>query len=200
MQIQPNIGLTFATALRSILRQDPDIIMIGEIRDLETAQIAIQASLTGHLVLSTLHTNSSAATITRLIDMGVEDYLLSSTVTGIVAQRLVRRLCPACAQTCDRIPRHIEKLIPEGAAAPNLRRPVGCDACRNTGFSGRTCVVELLEVTDRIRDRVAAGASHSDLEQTAVADGFTTMFEDGLEKAFHGETTIDEVLRVARSE
>jgi len=204
MQVQPKIGLDFATALRSILRQDPDIIMIGEIRDLETAQIAIQASLTGHLVLSTLHTNSALATVARLIDMGVEGYLLAATVTGIIAQRLVRRLCQACAQPVDHVPKFIARLVPEHVAArlperANLRRPVGCAECRNTGYASRTSVVELLVMDDDIRGLVVSGAAQAELERTAVDKGFRTMFEDGLFKVFSGETSIDEVLRSTRA-
>lgn len=202
MQVQPSIDLTFARALRSLLRQDPDILMIGEIRDLETAQIAIQSSLTGHLVLSTVHTNSASATVTRLIDMGVEDYLLSSTVTGILAQRLVRRLCRNCAAPYDDVPPHVQELIARhgDCSLPErfeLRRAVGCDQCRETGYAGRTTVAELLVIDDEIRGLITGGASSSDLEKSATASGFRTLFEDGIYKAFCGETTIDEVLRVA---
>src|SRR5262249_19878939 len=147
IQVQPRIGLTFAHALRSILRQDPDIIMVGEIRDLETAQMAIQASLTGHLVLSTLHTNSAAASITRLMDMGVDDFLLASTLTGVLAQRLVRRLCSRCSAPADTLPPLLGRLGGRGRDLSGLRRKVGCPACRNTGYLGRTTVSELLVMT-----------------------------------------------------
>ena len=208
VQVRPKLGLTFAAAFRSILRQDPDIIMVGEIRDLETAQIAIQASLTGHLVFSTVHTNSAAATVTRLLDMGVEDYLLASSVTGVLAQRLVRRLCEACA-----VPAVISKgfsdtlrqrgLMPAAglnAAEPrvSLRKKVGCELCRHTGFSGRTCIAEVLVMSDAVRDRILSSGTERSVEEAAVGGGMITMFQDGLAKAFRGETTIEEVLRATR--
>jgi general secretion pathway protein E len=198
MQVQPKIGLSFAHALRSILRQDPDVIMVGEIRDLETAQMAIQAALTGHLVLSTVHTNSAAATVTRLMDMGVADYLIASTVTGILAQRLVRRLC-SCATPAEASPLLLEKL---GAARTRdlsgLRQKSGCPSCRNTGFVGRTTISELLTLTPPVRQKMLERASEAQIEAAAVADGMVTMFEDGLDKALRGLTTIEEVLRVTR--
>jgi general secretion pathway protein E len=206
VQVHPKLGLTFATALRSILRQDPDIIMVGEIRDLETAQISIQASLTGHLVFSTVHTNSAAATVTRLLDMGVEDYLLASSVTGVLAQRLVRRLCEACAAPAEVSETFLDKLrqqgcIPPGssvAAAQGLRKKVGCEACRHTGFAGRTCIAELLVMSDAVRDRILSSGTERAVEEAAVQSGMITMLHDGLEKAFRGETTIEEVLRATR--
>jgi general secretion pathway protein E len=206
VQVHPKLGLTFATALRSILRQDPDIIMVGEIRDLETAQIAIQASLTGHLVFSTVHTNSAAATVTRLLDMGVEDYLLASSVTGVLAQRLVRRLCEACAAPAQVSGTFLDKLrqqgcIPAGssvAAAQGLRKKVGCEACRYTGFAGRTCIAELLVMSDAVRDRILSSGTERGVEEAAVQSGMLTMLQDGLAKAFRGETTIEEVLRATR--
>ena len=202
IQVQPKIGLTFAHALRSILRQDPDIIMIGEIRDLETAQIAIQAALTGHLVLSTVHTNSAAATITRLLDMGVEDYLLASSVTGVLAQRLVRRLCEACAVAVDDnspLFRRLAADLPGDETRLSPRRKTGCAACRNTGFSGRTTVGELLAVDDRVRDAILkGGGSERAIETAAIEGGMIPMARDGILKAARGETTIEEVLRVTR--
>jgi general secretion pathway protein E len=208
IQIQPQIGLTFASALRSILRQDPDIIMIGEIRDLETAEIAIQASLTGHLVLSTIHTNSAAATLTRLIEMGVADYLLASSLTGVLAQRLVRRLC-SCATPAQTPQALVEKLWYGDQTGPRdnkfiaeatsgLRQPAGCEACRNTGYRGRSSVGEMLVMTNRLRELLVSRASENVIAQEAVAAGMKTLFHDGLMKAFQGETTIDEVLRVTR--
>ncbi len=207
VQVQPRIGLTFAHSLRSILRQDPDVIMVGEIRDLETAQMAIQASLTGHLVLSTIHTNSAAATITRLLDMGVADYLLASTVTGILAQRLVRRLCPSCAAPAKSSPALTARLdelrrASGGAAAAlphdGLRAGVGCHACRNTGFSGRTSIGELLIVDDQMREHIIGRRPERALEDAAARSGMISLFQDGLAKAYAGETTLDEVLRVTR--
>jgi general secretion pathway protein E len=203
VQVHPSIGLDFPHALRSILRQDPDIIMIGEIRDLETARIAIQASLTGHLVLSTLHTNSSAATVTRLIDMGIENYLLASTVNGILAQRLVRRLCPHCAAPHPNAAQwrhHIEREIPcsDLSREINVLKPVGCEACHATGFSGRIAIAELMTMNEEKRGLVLAGTADSELEAAARRGGMRTMYEDGLDKVAHGLTTIEEVLRVTR--
>ncbi len=206
IQVQPRIGLTFAHALRSILRQDPDIIMVGEIRDLETAQIAIQASLTGHLVLSTVHTNSAAATITRLLDMGVERYLLASSLKGVLAQRLVRRLCPACAVPSPDAATVWDMLRSTGAdpkrlldGAPlNLKRTGGCPQCRSTGFSGRTTIDELLTTTDAVRAQILAGATEDGIESAGIAGGMATLVQNGLAKALRGETTTEEVLRATR--
>jgi general secretion pathway protein E len=209
IQVQPQIGLTFASALRSILRQDPDIIMIGEIRDLETAEIAIQASLTGHLVLSTIHTNSAAATLTRLIEMGLPDYLLASSLTAVLAQRLVRKLC-GCALPAEPSEALVEKLWsdahagapaepPDAVMLAGLKRPGGCEACRQTGYRGRSSVGEMLVMNDPLRELVLSGAGEAALQQGAVASGMVTMYRDGLTKAFDGETTIEEVLRVTRA-
>jgi general secretion pathway protein E len=205
MQVKSLIGLDFARALRSILRQDPDVIMIGEIRDLETVQIAIQAALTGHLVFSTLHTNSAAASITRLLDMGVEDYLLASTVTGILAQRLVRTLCSNCSKPAKISKGHLNRLMQKAEnldsnSRPDLRRPVGCDACQNSGFTGRTSIFELLIMSPDIRQLIASSASEREIEQAAVSNGMKTLYTTGLEKAISGQTTIDEVLRVTRTD
>ena len=198
IQAKPQIGLDFANALRSIVRQDPDIIMIGEMRDLETARIAIQSALTGHLVLSTLHTNNAAGGITRLLDMGVEDYLLTSTVNGILAQRLVRRLEPLHAERYPASPEEIEKF--------NLRRyqPEGeiflyhprASAIAPTGYLGRTTIMEFLVMNDDIRRGVMRHAGMGELEQLAREAGMRTMYEDGIIKALAGMTTIEEVLRV----
>jgi general secretion pathway protein E len=206
IQVQPKIGMTFAHALRSILRQDPDIIMVGEIRDLETAQIAIQASLTGHLVLSTVHTNSAAATVTRLLDMGVEKYLLASCLKGVLAQRLVRRLCPSCAQPASDTVAVTSMLQSTGldpaklmGGEPiHLHNAVGCPSCRQTGFSGRTTIYELLTTTPVVRDAILAGSSETTLEAAGVAGGMTTMLQNGLTKALWGQTTAEEVLRATR--
>jgi general secretion pathway protein E len=203
VQVHPAIGFDFPHALRSILRQDPDIIMIGEIRDLETARIAIQASLTGHLVFSTLHTNSSAATVTRLIDMGVESYLLASTVNGILAQRLVRRLCPHCAAphpNAEQWRQHIEREIPSSHIARELKvlKPIGCEACHATGFSGRIAIAELMTMNEEKRGLILSGAADYELEAAARRGGMRTMHEDGLDKVAHGLTTIEEVLRATR--
>ncbi len=198
IQAKPQIGLDFANALRSIVRQDPDIIMIGEMRDLETARIAIQSALTGHLVLSTLHTNNAAGGITRMLDMGVEDYLLTSTVNGILAQRLVRRLEPVHAERYPASPEEIEKFglrrfQPEGDI--HLYRPRG-SALAPTGYLGRTTIVEFLVMNDELRRAVMRHAGMGELEQIARGSGMRTMYEDGIIKAMAGETTIEEVLRV----
>ena len=200
IQVQPAIGLDFPHALRSILRQDPDIIMIGEIRDLETARIAIQAALTGHLVFSTLHTNGAAASITRLIDMGIENYLIASTVKGILAQRLVRRLCPYCAAP-DRVAGlAFEPVLQKrGFNGPfNFRGAVGCEQCHETGFSGRSTIAELALIDERMRQLMLEAGSESALEEAARETGMSTLYENGIEKASRGETTAEEVLRVTR--
>jgi general secretion pathway protein E len=202
--VNPKIGLTFASALRSILRQDPDIIMVGEIRDLETAEIAIRASLTGHLVLSTIHTNSAAATITRLLDMGVEDYLLASSLKGVLAQRLVRTLCPSCATPDEPSAVEAERIrrlagAVHGCAPLALRRAPGCAACQGTGFRGRTAIYELLQVDTGVRDTIAAGAQDSRIEAAAIANGMSTLLQNGIAKVMSGETTLHEVLRVTRA-
>ncbi|WP_369349182.1 type II secretion system ATPase GspE [Stenotrophomonas sp. JAG2] len=198
IQAKPQIGLDFANALRSIVRQDPDIIMIGEMRDLETARIAIQSALTGHLVLSTLHTNNAAGGITRLLDMGVEDYLLTSTINGILAQRLVRRLEPQHAQRYAASPEEVEKfglrrLQPEGEIFLYRAQP---SAIAPTGYLGRTTIVEFLVMNDALRSAVMRRAGMGEIEQIARAAGMRTMYEDGLSKALQGHTTLEEVLRV----
>jgi general secretion pathway protein E len=203
IQVSPKIGLTFATALRSILRQDPDIIMVGEIRDLETAEMAIRASLTGHLVLSTVHTNSAAATITRLLDMGVADYLLASSLKGVLAQRLVRKLCSACSKLADVPKAVVERLAGDDVDATRLsgvRKACGCAACRQTGYAGRTTIYELLPVGASVKDAIVQSGSETAIEAAAEAGGMTLMRHNGLEKVLNGETTIEEVLRVTGGE
>jgi general secretion pathway protein E len=204
VQVHPAIGFDFPHALRSILRQDPDIIMIGEIRDLETARIAVQASLTGHLVLSTLHTNSAAASLARLVDMGIESYLLASTLRGVLAQRLVRRLCRVCCARHDspepwvkEIGRRVADIGSLGPA--DLRKPVGCSACGQTGYAGRTTIAELLVVDAEIERLILSAASDADLELAARSRGMLTMYEAGMAKVWSGITTIDEVLSVTRA-
>jgi general secretion pathway protein E len=198
IQAKPQIGLDFASALRGIVRQDPDIIMIGEMRDLETARIAIQSALTGHLVLSTLHTNNAAGGITRLLDMGVEDYLLTSTINGILAQRLVRRLEPTHAQrypaSAEEIERfNLRRYQPHGQI--HLYRPQP-SAVAPTGYKGRTTIVEFLVMDDALRNAVMRKAGMGEIEQIARAAGMRTMYEDGIIKALRGQTTLEEVLRV----
>lgn len=206
--VNPKIGLTFATALRSILRQDPDIVMVGEIRDLETAEIAIRASLTGHLVLSTLHTNSAAASVTRLLDMGVEDYLMASSLKAVVAQRLVRRLCQVCSKPANVTPAQLERILsfgylPASSVTPakhGMRQACGCKECRQTGFSGRTTIYEVLMVNDRVRDAILTDPTERRIEDAARAAGMVPMISNGIGKVLLGETTLDEVLRVTRFE
>jgi general secretion pathway protein E len=199
IQAKPQIGLTFASALRSIVRQDPDVIMIGEMRDLETAKIAVQSALTGHLVLSTLHTNDAAGGITRLLDMGLEEYLLTSTVNGILAQRLVRKLCPECKESYVASPlvvedRHLRRFVPEGDVV--LYKPVGCPACGGLGYRGRLAIIEFLPMTDPIRKLIMAHEEAGAIHKLAIEQGMTTMSDDGLRKAIEGITTLEEVMRV----
>jgi general secretion pathway protein E len=201
IQVKPQIDLTFANALRSIVRQDPDVIMIGEIRDLETAEIAVQSALTGHLVLSTVHTNDAASTMNRLLDMGVEDYLLTSTVIGILAQRLVRTLCAHCKEPYKALPEVVEELglarFAHGSEI-TLFHAKGCPQCAQTGYTGRISIMEMLPITDPMRSLVMRHATAADLRNAAVAEGMLTMYEDGLRKAVNGVTTFEEVLRVTR--
>ncbi|MEP6966953.1 MAG: ATPase, T2SS/T4P/T4SS family [Pseudomonadota bacterium] len=196
-QVSAAIGLSFATALRSFLRQDPDVMMVGEIRDLETAQVAVQAALTGHTILSTLHTNSAAAAVTRLLDMGVEPFLITSTLNAVLAQRLVRRLCPHCREPFAPTPEMLEALGVDGPAEglERLYRPVGCAACGQSGFRGRIAVLELLVVDEETERLVLARAESREIQAAA---GLRTMLQDGLDKARAGLTTLDEVLRVTR--
>jgi general secretion pathway protein E len=199
IQVKPQVGLTFAHTLRSILRQDPDIIMIGEIRDLETAQIAAQAALTGHLVLSTLHTNSAAGTITRLLDMGLEDYLLASTLIGITAQRLIRTLCPHCRESYPALDELIEEMQLRRFTEADpimLYRPVGCPRCSGTGYHGRSGIAEMLVMSDEVRRLTLRRAEAIEIQRAAVAVGMPTLYEDGIRKALKGSTSIEEVLRV----
>jgi general secretion pathway protein E len=201
VQVKPQIGLSFARALRSLLRQDPDVMMIGEIRDLETAEISVQAALTGHKVLSTLHTNNAASTVTRLLDMGVEDYLLVSTLNGVVAQRLVRRLCPDCREPRPVLPELAGEIGLDDKfqdAPPLLFAAKGCESCGGTGYRGRTGIIEVLKMTDEVRRAVVQRAVAQEIQRCAVAAGMRTMFEDGLRKAATGVTTLEEVLRVTR--
>ena len=200
IQANPKIGLTFSDALRSIVRQDPDVIMIGEMRDAETARIAIQSALTGHLVLSTIHTNDAGSGVTRLLDMGVEDYLLTSSVNGILAQRLVRRLCPQCRSSKPALPEIIEELDlkkyqPEGDI--KMWQANGCQACSNTGYKGRSAVHEILVMDDDIRRLVLKHADGGAIQEQAIKAGMSTLYEDGIKKALAGVTTFEEVLRVA---
>ncbi|WP_316369349.1 type II secretion system ATPase GspE [Candidatus Thiodiazotropha sp. CDECU1] len=197
IQVKPNIGLNFSSALRSIVRQDPDIIMIGEIRDQETAQIAVQSALTGHLVLSSLHTNDAAGSITRFIDMGIEPFLLTSTVNAVVAQRLVRNLCPDCKQPYDPPPEVAARFesFPGGAT---LYKAVGCEHCSGSGYRGRSAIIEMIELSEGLRSLILQGGDKNALAECAKREGARSMYEDGLLKVMQGITTLEEVLRVTQ--
>jgi general secretion pathway protein E len=201
--------MTFAKALRAILRQDPDVVMIGEIRDLETAQIAVQASLTGHLVLATLHTNDSASAVTRLIDMGIEPFLLSSSLLGVLAQRLVRRLCVHCRreEVLELTPAEVEAVAgtpvadgvtPAAPARKSVWHHVGCERCGNSGYQGRTGVYELLTVTPEIQTMIHRQAPESEIKAFAIGQGMHTMRADAQRWIDTGVTSLEEVLRVTR--
>ncbi|MGD2131794.1 MAG: type II secretion system ATPase GspE [Maricaulaceae bacterium] len=196
-QVNAKVGMSFASGLRSILRQDPDIVMVGEIRDVETAQVAVQASLTGHLVLSTVHTNSAAAAITRLRDMGVEPFLLASTVTCVVAQRLVRRLCAACKEPYEPDAAELASLGLQPGAGGSFHHARGCEACNNTGYAGRLGIYELMSVDDEIRRMIHEDARESEIEAHAFASS-DTLLRNGARQAAAGLTTSAEVLRTCR--
>jgi type II secretory ATPase GspE/PulE/Tfp pilus assembly ATPase PilB-like protein len=206
------VGLTFAKGLRAFLRQDPNVIMVGEIRDRETAELAVQASLTGHLVLATLHTNSAATAIPRLLDMGVEPFLLASTINLVAAQRLVRRVCTNCRKQYIASPEEINKIRETLSSLPDfdfnkilqnnggkiiLNRGSGCDVCNNTGYKGRVGIFEVLEITDKIRGLIVAKETGTNIQKVAAQDhGMYIMIQDGFIKVLEGITTIEEVLRV----
>ena len=201
IQVHPKIGLTFGTSLRSILRHDPDIVLVGEIRDLETAENAIHASLTGHLVFSTLHTNDSAGAFTRMIDMGVEPFLAASTIEAVMAQRLVRRLCPECRQAYRPQPQDVPADFPFDRLGDRpLYRPVGCRECRNVGYRGRIGIYELLISTDAVRQLAHDRASTWEIKKAALAEGLKTLRDDGWTKAISGDTSVDEVARNTKSD
>jgi general secretion pathway protein E len=198
MQVNPKINLTFAAGLRSILRQDPDVIMVGEIRDGETAEIAIHASLTGHLVFSTLHTNDAAGALTRLLDMGIEPFLAASSLVAIVAQRLVRILCPACRQPYQPPAEELAKLGVRANPGKVVTafRTGGCGECLSTGYRGRTGIYEILVLDDELRALVLAKSDANSIKARAVQHGMRTLREDGAQKVLSGVTTTEEVLRV----
>jgi len=202
INVRAEIGMTFAVGLRHILRQDPDVIMVGEIRDKETAEIAIRAALTGHLVFSTLHTNDAAGAVTRLVDMGIEPFLVASSIEGLVAQRLVRRLCPACKK-----PRDVDEAYLESVGFPidrlkegTVYEPNGCEECRNTGYKGRTGIYELIQITDSIRPLIVNRVSSAEIKMEAMKNGMKTLRDDGWHKVLTGVTTIEEVLRVTEED
>jgi general secretion pathway protein E len=194
-QVNPKVELSFARGLRAILRQDPDVVMVGEIRDLETAQIAVQASLTGHLVLSTLHTNSAVGAVTRLRDMGIEPFLLSSSLVGVLAQRLVRLLCPACKRPYTASPADCEALEVEAGRAPTLFAASGCEQCHQLGYAGRTGIYELIEVDEPLRGLIHDGAGEQRM-LTHVRQNSRSLRHDGIRRVLHGDTSLDELLRV----
>src|SRR5262245_20570555 len=198
--VKPKIGLTFATGLRHIVRQDPDVILVGEIRDLETVEIAIQASLTGHLVFSTLHTNDAPAAIPRLQDMGAEPYLIASVLEGVLAQRLVRRTCQACRAPETPSAADIEALGVDAPSGVSLYRGLGCDECRNTGYRGRTAIYELFTITEDVRSLILRRASSREIRRLAIENGMTTLRMDGWSRACEGVTTVEEVLRVTQED
>jgi len=202
MQVNPKIDLTFSTGLRAFLRQDPDVIMVGEIRDRETAEIAIQASLTGHLVLSTLHTNDAPTSVTRLVEMGVEPFLVASSILGIIAQRLVRTVCKECARKYVPDKEELEHigLTPEDLKGRQIFRPIGCPSCMETGYSGRAGIHEIMVITDAIRAELMKGSDASTIKKVALSQGMKTLRDDAVSKLMLGLTTIAEVLRVTQGE
>jgi len=200
IQVQAGIGLNFARVLRSVLRQDPDVIMVGEIRDEETARVAVQAALTGHLVLATLHTNDSPGTIARLLDMGVESYLLSGALVGVVAQRLVRTLCTSCAAKYFPSGNELEQLGLSDKAGRPFRKGSGCPQCHDTGFRGRLGIYEVMEVTPELRRLIHRGAAAHELRAQMTAAGVATLRDEGVAMALDGKTSPDEVLRVTHNE
>ena len=198
--VKPEIDLSFATALRSILRGDPNVVMVGEMRDLETTEIAIRAALTGHLVFSTLHTNDAVGGITRLLDMGVEPFLVGSSVRAFIAQRLVRRLCPHCSEPGKYSPERLEEIGYPTDMADKIRRPVGCEKCRNSGYAGRTALFEICMMSTRIQELIQRRAPASELREVAIREGMVPLRKDGWNRVAQGVTSIEEVLRVTASE
>jgi type IV pilus assembly protein PilB len=199
LQTHEKIGMSFAAALRALMRQDPDVIMVGEIRDMETATIAIQAAMTGHLVLSTLHTNDAASSITRLINIGIEPFLVSGAVRSVLAQRLVRRICAECGEEVPVSDEIAEFLTMHGVSASSVKQGIGCDKCRQTGYSGRAGLYELLLLDDHLRDAVARNPSVTDFRRVCKERGMVSLREDGFKKVADGITTVEEVFRVTES-
>jgi general secretion pathway protein E len=201
IQVNRKIDLTFARGLRSIVRQDPDVILVGEIRDKETAEIAVQSALTGHLVFSTLHTNDSASAVTRLVDIGIEPFLLSSAIKGIIAQRLVRVLCPQCKAPFHPDPELLRRagIFGERSRGANFHRAVGCDACFQTGYKGRMAIFEILEVDEHLKGVMVKTSDANLIRGEAMAQGMISLRDDGIGKVLRGETTIEEVLRVTHA-
>ncbi|RMF61943.1 MAG: type II/IV secretion system protein, partial [Calditrichaeota bacterium] len=200
-QVNAKAGLTFAAGLRAVLRQDPDIIMVGEIRDSETARIAVESALTGHLVLSTIHTNDAAGGLTRLTEMGVEPFLTASATVGIVAQRLVRKLCHECKKPYRPNPALLKSLnLSADVKETTLYRGVGCFNCRNTGYKGRVGIYEIMVVDDEIREMILQNASASQIKKVALRNGMRSLRQDGVSRVLKGVTSLEEVLRVTNSD
>jgi type IV pilus assembly protein PilB len=197
VQMKEQIGLTFASALRSFLRQDPDIILVGEIRDFETAEIAVKAALTGHLVLSTLHTNDAPSTINRLMNMGIEPFLVATSINAICAQRLVRRICTSCVEEVETPPQMLIQVgfAPDEVKVLKIKRGRGCERCNNGGYKGRIGLYEALQFSDEIRDMILSGASSIELKRKAIEEGMISLRMAGLQKIREGVTTLEEVLR-----
>jgi general secretion pathway protein E len=197
-QVNPDIGMTFAAGLRALLRQDPDVILVGEIRDQETADLAMRAALTGHLVFSTLHTNDAIGAIPRLIDMGIEPFLLASALTAVIGQRLVRCICPGCKverEDSELVLAELQVELPHDSP-PRLWTGAGCQACSNTGYSGRAGIYEIIQVTDQLHAPIVHGPDIAAIRAMIHKQGMPTMFQDGLQKALNGVTTLEEILRV----
>lgn len=197
VQVEPDVNLTFANALRSILRQDPNIIMVGEIRDVETAEIAIRASLTGHLVLSTIHTNDAIKTVTRLLDMDIEPFLIASSLTGVVSQRLVRKLCTECSYDDEPTPTEVVMFKKQGIDLDHVKRAKGCPSCNYKGYAGRVGIFEVLPISDQMRKLIAENATFDELENEAKRSGMQSILSSGLKKIQEGVTTLEEVMKVA---
>jgi type II secretory ATPase GspE/PulE/Tfp pilus assembly ATPase PilB-like protein len=200
MQVSAKKGVSFVNALRHILRQDPDVIMVGEVRDVETAAMAIQSSLTGHLVFSTLHTNDSAGAVSRLLDFGVEPYLVSSSLIGIMAQRLVRRICPECKRVYKPTVKELERLGIDDVGSKEFYQGAGCSKCFDTGYRGRIGIYELMRISDPVREMIYKRQSAGMIKHKAIEDGLQTLRMDGARKASKGLTTISEVLRVTQAD
>lgn len=200
MQANPKIGMTFARGLRSMLRQDPDVILVGEIRDLETAEIAIQAALTGHLVLSTLHTNDAPSAVTRLIDMGIEPFLITSAVRAIIAQRLIRLVCPVCREQYVPVPEQLEKwgISPDRMSGSTFFNSTGCDKCLNTGYKGRIGIYEFMKLTEPIKNLILQTSDSNQIRSLALQEGMISLREFGLNEVMKGKSTVDEILRVTQ--
>jgi type IV pilus assembly protein PilB len=195
-QVNEKIGFTFPATLRSLLRQDPDVIMVGEIRDAETAKIAVQAALTGHMVFSTLHTNDASSAVTRMYNVGIEPYLISASLVGVLGQRLVRRICSSCSEETTPTPNAVRAAERLGEQLDRIFVGAGCSRCRRTGFSGRVGLYEMLVPDDELRDAITAGAPLNQLRELAARGGMKSLSQDGFEKVRQGITIIEEVLRV----